>query len=225
MRTTFAAVHQVKDASPTVKIISLAPEEKISFKAGQWIYIFADKGGEKIKRAYSVASHPDEPELRLCVKRVENGFMSNFLCDMTPGRRLEISQPFGTFILDEPGKDIIFIATGTGIAPFMSMLPELAMRRYGGHVTVIFGARTRDEVLYEKEINKMTASINLSFVPVLSREEWAGEKGHVQDAVKKYAKPGGEAYICGLVQMVTEVRQLLEGMGLDRKRIHFENYI
>ncbi|MBI4018826.1 MAG: hypothetical protein HY364_01065 [Candidatus Aenigmarchaeota archaeon] len=225
MKTSFATVREIKNASPTVKIISLVPDEKIPFKPGQWIYVFAEKDGEKVKRAYSLASHPDEPELRLCIKRVENGFMSNFLCNMRPGQKLEISQPFGIFTLNEPGKDIMFIATGTGIAPFMSMLPEMVKRHYAGHVTVIFGARTRNEILYEDEMNKISGSIKLSFIPVLSREEWQGEKGHVQDTVKKYAKKNGEAYICGLMQMVTEVRQLLEEIGFERKRIHFENYI
>ena len=107
----------------------------------------------------------------------------------------------------------------------MSMIPELVKTGYSRSATVIFGARTHDEILYADNMKKFSQSLNVTFIPVLSREAWKGEKGHVQDAIRKYAKPGCEAYICGLMQMVTEVRQLLEEMGFDKKRIHFENYI
>ena len=74
-------------------------------------------------RAYSIASPPgNDNRFALCLNRVQDGFMSNFLCDMKAGDEISCSGPFGDFILRPPMRDTIFIATGTGIAPFRSML-------------------------------------------------------------------------------------------------------
>jgi ferredoxin-NADP reductase len=225
MKTINAEVTEVITNTPTVKTIVLKPETPIPFKPGQWIYIFADSDGERIKRPYSVASHPSNGTLNLCVKRIKDGFMSNFLCDIKEGTKMEIAGPFGLFTLKETDKDIVFVATGTGLAPFMSMIPELIEKGYKGNVTVVFGVRSHEEVLYEKEMKEFSEQINLKFVPVLSREEWDGEIGHVQDALKKMRLEDSNVYICGLIQMVTETRKLLEKMGLTKDQVHFENYI
>jgi ferredoxin-NADP reductase len=97
---------------------------RFGFVAGQWVSLKANKAdGEEITRAYSIASPPDESNhFALCLNRVQDGFMSNFLCDLKPGAELEAQGPFGDFILRPPMRDTIFIATGTGIAPFRSML-------------------------------------------------------------------------------------------------------
>ena len=224
MKTIKAVVTGVRENTPTVKTITLKPSEPVIFKPGQWIYVFADNGRERVKRAYSIAAPPGE--IKLCVKRVEGGFMSNLLCNAKKNDTLEIAGPFGAFTLGNVQGDVAFVATGTGIAPFMSMLPTLAKNDYKCKVTVIFGARTKDEILYEDEMKEFSKRMNVEFVPVLSREPaWNGEKGHVQDVIIKKLKPDCDVYICGLMPMVTDVRKLLEEKGFDRKRIHFENYI
>ena len=145
METMSATVKEVITNTPTVKTIVLEPENKLDFQPGQWIYIFADNNGEKIKRPYSVASAVGEA--KLCIKRVDNGFMSNYLCELKAGDKLEISKPFGIFAMKDTDKEIIFVATGTGIAPFMSMIPELIKNGYDKPVKVVFGVRNKDEIL------------------------------------------------------------------------------
>ncbi|MBI4014708.1 MAG: FAD-dependent oxidoreductase [Candidatus Aenigmarchaeota archaeon] len=224
MKTISAAVTGVRENTPTVKTITLKPAEPIIFKPGQWIYVFADNGGKKVKRAYSIAAPPGE--IRLCVKCVKGGFMSNRLCNTKKGDTLEIAGPFGAFTFTEPSGDVAFIATGTGIAPFMSMLPTLTENGYTGKATVIFGARTEDEILYKDEMKEFSKRMRFEFIPVLSREpSWKGEKGHVQNVIIKKLKPDCDVYVCGLMPMVADVRKLLEEKGFDRKRVHFENYI
>ncbi|MGH9528309.1 MAG: ferredoxin--NADP reductase, partial [Terriglobales bacterium] len=97
---------------------------RFGFVAGQWMSFKHTKSdGEEITRAYSIASPPgDSNQLSLCLNRVQDGFMSNFLCDMREGNDLQCQGPFGDFILRPPLRDTVFIATGTGIAPFRSML-------------------------------------------------------------------------------------------------------
>src|SRR2546422_6736717 len=97
---------------------------RFGFVAGQWLSLKANKpDGEEISRAYSIASPPgDDNRFALCLNRVQEGFMSNFLCDMKEGDEIHCQGPFGDFILRPPLRDTVFIATGTGIAPFRSML-------------------------------------------------------------------------------------------------------
>src|SRR5258708_33657051 len=97
---------------------------RFGFVSGQWLSFKQVKpDGEELTRAYSIASPPGEdPRFALCLNRVQDGFMSNFLCDMQAGDEIHCQGPFGDFILRPPLRDTIFIATGTGISPFRSML-------------------------------------------------------------------------------------------------------
>src|ERR1700722_15460063 len=97
---------------------------RFGFVAGQWLSFKTKKAdGEEITRAYSIPPPPqDNNKFALCLNRVQDGFMSNFLCDMKEGDEISCQGPFGDFILRPPLRDTIFIATGTGIAPFRSML-------------------------------------------------------------------------------------------------------
>src|SRR5438270_11046393 len=96
---------------------------RFAFVAGQWLSLTHTKpDGEEITRAYSIASPPDGNRFALCLNRVQDGFMSNYLCDLAPGAEISGQGPFGNFILRPPLRDTIFIATGTGIAPYRSML-------------------------------------------------------------------------------------------------------
>ena len=94
------------------------------FVSGQWLSLQQVKPqGEELTRAYSIASPPGEdPRFALCLNRVQDGFMSNFLCDMIEGEEIRWQGPFGDFILRPPMRDTTFVATGTGVAPFRSML-------------------------------------------------------------------------------------------------------
>jgi ferredoxin-NADP reductase len=102
----------------------LPGEKRFGFVAGQWLsFKQLRPDGEELTRAYSIASPPGEdPRFALCLNRVQDGFMSNFLCDMKEGEKIACQGPFGDFILRPPLRDTIFIATGTGIAPFRSLL-------------------------------------------------------------------------------------------------------
>jgi len=100
---------------------------RFGFVAGQWLSVKAHTPeGEEITRAYSIASPPSSnAHVAFCLNRVQDGFMSNYLCDLVEGSTIAFQGPFGNFVLRSPLRDSIFIATGTGIAPFRSMLHEM----------------------------------------------------------------------------------------------------
>jgi ferredoxin-NADP reductase len=222
---------------------------RFGFVAGQWLSFKTNKpDGEEIIRAYSIASPPaDNNKFALCLNRVQDGFMSNFLCDMEEGDETHCQGPFGDFILRPPLRDTIFIATGTGIAPFRSMLhwllgavPEsdkdgrgrpssIEARSQGRQLWLIFGNRTDKDIYYHDEFLGLAKEhSNFHYLPTLSRggPEWQGLRGYVQGHVPAIAqgRTNIHAYICGLDKMVKANRDLLKSLGWDRKSILYEKY-
>jgi ferredoxin-NADP reductase len=232
-------------ATRLVRSISLSAQTKhlefevpavprFGFVAGQWLSFKTNKpDGEEITRAYSIASSPGENnQLALCLNRVQDGFMSNFLCDMHDGQEIDCQGPFGDFILRPPLRDTVFIATGTGIAPFRSMLFWLLadpVRHQNKRLTLLFGNRTEKDIYYHEEfLDLASRHPNFSYLPALSRgaPEWQGLRGYVQEHLPGIVQSRTDmhAYICGLDKMVKANRELLKGLGWDRKAILYEKY-
>lgn len=212
----------------------IAGRSRFGFVAGQWLSFRHRKSdGEEITRAYSICSPPDDSNrFALCLNRVQDGFMSNFLCDMKEGEEVLIQGPFGDFILHPPMRDTIFIATGTGIAPFRSMLHWLfagETRHEGKHVWLLFGNRYKCDIYYHDEfVGLAEEHSNFHYLPTLSRpdESWQGLHGYVQQHVPKVVEGRSDmhAYICGLDKMVKANRELLKSLGWERKSIRYEKY-
>jgi ferredoxin-NADP reductase len=207
---------------------------RFGFVAGQWMSFKTTKPeGEEITRAYSIASPPDEGNtFALCLNRVQDGFMSNFLCDMKAGDEIACQGPFGGFTLRPPMRDTVFIATGTGIAPFRSMLHWLLAdetRHQGKQLSLVFGNRAEKDIYYHDEFLRLAAEHpNFHYLPTLSRGDasWQGLRGYVQEHVPGIARDRTDmhAYICGLDKMVKANRDLLKSLGWNRKSILFEKY-
>lgn len=204
------------------------------FLPGQFISMSLARDGQEHTRAYSVASPPrGDSQFDLCLNRVPGGLFSNYLCDLEPGNEIEFTGPHGFFLLEQPPvRPQVFIATGTGIAPIRSMLWHLLAepRPDLPECWLLFGVRYPHTILYREEFEHLAATVpRFHFVPVLSRapEDWPGERGHVQDALRRLfsGRADFDAYICGLRAMVDDVRQILKTeFGLDRRRIHYERY-
>jgi len=220
---------------------------RFGFVAGQWLSFKTNMpDGEEITRAYSIASPPsDDNRFALCLNRVQDGFMSNFLCDMKEGDEISCRGPFGDFILRPPMRDTIFIATGTGIAPFRSMLQWLLnpmedgrprpsssggdARHQGKQLYLLFGNRTERGIYYHQEFVRLAGEhANFHYMPTLSRgaPDWQGLRGYVQEHVAAIAqgRTDMQAYICGLDKIIKANRELLKSLGWDRKSILYEKY-
>jgi ferredoxin-NADP reductase len=204
------------------------------FVPGQWLSVkTVTPDGEEMTRAYSIASAPSENgHVAFCLNRVEEGFMSNYLCNLEDGATISFQGPFGDFTLRPPLRDTVFIATGTGIAPFRSMLHWLLAekdRHQDREFWLLFGARTAPDLYYRDEFEQLAAKHkNFHFMPTLSRapEEWKGLRGYVQEHVGEIVgmRTDMHAYICGLDKMVKANRELLKSLGWDRTSIRYEKY-
>lgn len=207
---------------------------RFGFVPGQWLSVKANTpDGEEITRAYSIASPPSENgHFAFCLNRVQDGFMSNHLCNLEDGAKITFQGPFGDFILRPPLRDTVFIATGTGIAPFRSMLHWLLAesdRHQERQFWLLFGARHEQDIYYREEFERLAAEhANFRFLPTLSRagSEWKGLRGYVQQHLGEIVGMRSDihAYICGLDKMVKANRELLKSLGWDRTSIRYEKY-
>jgi ferredoxin-NADP reductase len=211
----------------------VAGDARFGFVPGQWLSMKHNKpDGEEITRAYSIASPPEGNRFALCLNRVQDGYMSNYLCDLEVGTEISGQGPFGDFILHPAPRDTIFIATGTGIAPFRSMLHWLFAehaRHQDKQYWLVFGSRYEKDIYYHDEFLRLAADHpNFHYQPTLSQggPEWKGLRGYVQEHVKELAsnRTDMHAYICGLDKMVRANRELLKSSGWDRKSIRYEKY-
>ena len=209
--------------------------DEFDFIPGQFVSIQQPKPDRRVHtRAYSIASAPrSTPSFDLCLNRVENGFLSNWLCDVEVGATVQFHGPHGMFTLRPPHQDCVFIATGTGIAPFRGILQwlfEMSERNAGREYFLVYGTRHEQGLYYRDEFRAIEqAHPNFHYLPTLSRggSEWQGLRGYVQDHVLDIVgtRRDMQAYICGLHQMVDANRKLLkEQLGWDRKQIVFERY-
>jgi CDP-4-dehydro-6-deoxyglucose reductase len=212
--------------------------ERFAFTPGQFVSFSGNIEGHLITRAYSIASAPCADDaaalnrFELCLNRVEGGIFSPHLFQLAPGDSVEMAPPLGTFVLREPLRDSLMIATGTGIAPFRSMLPA-ALRTGGPSITLLFGVRHESHLLYRIEFEAMAREFpQFRFWPTLTQPEsgWSGRAGRVQahliEAIDSTCNTPSnlDIYLCGLKPMVDDVRRILKDMGFNRKQIRYEKY-
>lgn len=203
--------------------------ERLEFAPGQFTSFIDVIGGKEITRAYSMASAPSGTNrFELCLNRVEPGHLSPRLFQMQPGDRIEMRQPLGMFVLRQPPRDSIFIGTGTGVAPYRSML-QAHLHASSPAFTLLFGVRYESHLLYRAEFEAMALEYpHFRFWPTLSRPDatWSGRQGHVQAHLAEAIEDRRDLdfYLCGLKEMVDDVRAVLKGLGFDRKQIFYEKY-
>ncbi len=206
------------------------------FKAGQFCMVQVPKeNGDIKKKAYSICSSPFETGfVDLCIKLVEGGLATNWFWTLKEGDPVTITIPYGGFLIQEPIEDdLIFVATGTGLAPLRSMIKTLLHEGCSKNILLIFGVRYENEILYEEEFRALEKKYaHFKFIPTISRPKsgpkpWEGEVGYVQDKLKKYVpnSKGKKIYLCGLVPMIEAVEKTALEIGFDKKQIHFEKYV
>jgi CDP-4-dehydro-6-deoxyglucose reductase len=208
-------------------VIRLPPGSKFAFLPGQYVNLIGQGG---IRRSYSLANSDAEQSLELHIKAVPGGLMSTYWFERARvNDLLRLSGPHGTFFLrDMQGLDLIFLATGTGIAPIKSMLAKLdsSFREYlPRSVRVYWGGRIRSD-LY---LNFSETAANCLYIPVLSRAggDWNGARGHVQQALVADNPDLDRAivYACGSEAMIQSARALLLRHGLAEARFLADAFV
>jgi ferredoxin-NADP reductase len=202
---------------------------KLEFTPGQFVSFSDRVNGKIITRAYSIASPPsDGNRFELCLNIVEGGAFTPQLFGLSPGAVLQMPPPLGTFTLPSPRRDAVLIATGTGIAPFRSML-KTYLAANSPAFTLLFGVRYESHLLYRDEFEELARRYpHFRFWPTLTQPgpERTGRTGRVQAHLEEAL--GGrrdlDVLLCGLKPMVDDLRRILKEMGFDRRQIRYEKY-
>jgi ferredoxin-NADP reductase len=231
-----ARVAAARLLAPAVRelVLERADGRAFLFDPGQWVNLLLPLPGGEIKRAYSIASPPEEgsPRFEIAVTHVTGGPGSAYLHGLPEGARLHAVGPQGLFtrkaVEDAPA---IFVGTGTGVTPLRSMIRASIAAGGRAPLLLLFGARHEEDILYKDELAGLAREHpRFRYEITLSQPgpAWAGRRGYVQAHLPElYAgmADGPDVYVCGLDRMVSAVRGMARNeLGVDRKRVHTERY-
>ena len=240
--TTGKIIKIEQEASQTRRFwIQIPGQESFDFEPGQFVTLdlpIHEKLNKRI-RSYSIASWPDGTNvIELVIVLLEGGAGTNYLfnhCDV--GSELTLRGPQGVFTLpDTIDKDLFFICTGTGIAPFRSMSHHILNRNIAHRdIFLIFGCRKFEDALYRKEMTELAGKIPcFHYIPTFSREmpdptHPQIHTGYVHAVYEQLCRCDGTLrpanfFLCGWKNMIDEAKQRIVALGYDRKAIHQELY-
>lgn len=235
----YLKVAKVEQRAEDCKSYTLVPDAKRGttklayFGAGKYLTVFEKIDGMPITRAYSISSSPKdslESKYVLTIKLVDGGLMSHHIFDTwQEGTEVEVSAPSGNFEYQplRDAKKVICLAGGSGITPFVSMANAIADGDEDFEMTLLYGSRTYDNILFREELDALAEKCDkVKVVHVLSAETREGtESGFITaDLIKKYA-PTDEPYsifLCGPQQMYAFVDKEIEKLNLQKKYIRHE---
>jgi len=206
--------------------LRLPPTARFNFLEGQFIDII---GPEWVRRSYSIANSAEEKTIKLFIKKVEHGVLSHYWFHEAKANDLvRIEGPKGSFFFRQPKKNIIFMATGTGIAPVKSILDKLAETPdvfSAISFSLYWGNRRVEDFFWSPSYS----SLNLNYVPVLSKENeaWQGRVGYIQDIVIEdgLSMDNTQVYACGSLQMIESASTLLVENGLYEKQFYADAFV
>lgn len=229
-KTLPCRIHSIERlASDVIKVLlRIPPTGTFAYHPGQYIDVIGPGG---VRRSYSVANAPSGDKLiELHVREVPGGEMSRYwFADAKANDLLRLNGPLGTFFLrDIAGKDLVFLATGTGIAPVKAMLEALigaSTEHRPRSIAAYWGGRHPQDLYWRP--SELAASHR--FEPVLSRaaDEWTGRRGHVQDALlsDRPTLGGCVVYACGSDTMIHSARERLQSAGLPPRAFHSDAFV
>jgi propane monooxygenase reductase subunit len=229
IREGSATVESLEALTNDITRLVLRVEEPadFSFLPGQYVDLHVP-GADAVRRSFSMANTPGDPaRLELMIKRYAGGRLSGMLgTRLGPGSGLRFTGPYGAFRLRPGDRPVLMAAAGSGMAPMLSLLRQLAAEGCARPVRFFYGARAEEDVFYLDEIGALGATLpDFRFVTVLSSRDGR----HVQDAVDEYLASGEitapDAYLCGPPAMVEAAQELLSAKHkVDQQRVFADKF-
>jgi ferredoxin--NADP+ reductase len=249
-----AVVSHREDLNERLAIVRVEPRGWTlpAFEPGQWATLGLpdpEGQGKFLKRVYSIASPPGLPHLEFYIQLIKEGGFTTRVWHLQPGDALWLAPNIAGFFTLEPvpaGADVALIATGTGLAPFVSMLrhAERTGRRPWHRCVVAHGARDVAELGYRDELTARAAAGDVVYLPLVTREPpgsaWTGRRGRVQSLFEddSWLSTCGapldpscwHVFLCGNPEMIDDIDARLKARGFSHHRrsapgnLHFERY-
>lgn len=229
IRTAPARIVSMDRLAPGIVkvVLKTPPASPMRFLAGQYVDVMA----QGVRRSYSLANAPRaDGLLELIVKRYSEGVLSRYWFERAaPNDLLRIEGPFGTFFLREEGPaNIVFLATGSGIAPVKALLEELAAdpaRAARHRFSVFWGNRETESFCWDPA----ELGLDVGFHRLLSGPgaDWGGKRGYVQDAAIRHGIDPGDTvvYACGSSAMIASAREAMLSLGLPARRFFSDAFV
>lgn len=226
--------------TPLIRHLAFVAEDNqpLPFKAGQFITLNIEGSNKIIHRSYSIANCPNDELLELACAYVEGGVATKLLFGLQPGDMISASGPFGLFVLkEERPMRYVLIATGTGVAPYRSMLKDLQTRFETTHpelkVALVLGVRNPTELLFAEEFVQFAKTqpqfeFYACYSKTIPDNPAPFERlGRVQAIFNDLSlNPKNDiVYLCGNPNMIDETFTALTEMGFDKKNVRREKYV
>lgn len=229
-----------RETADCVSVAFEVPEEwkkEFEFKQGQNITVKTFFQGEELRRSYSICSSPLDKELRIAVKKIENGkFSTHANHQLRKGDRLEVMAPTGKFFTalhPQHAKNYLAFAAGSGITPIISIIKTTLATEANSHFSLVYGNRDRHSIIFREELEALKNHYmdRLAIHFVLSREKTEAPvyQGRI-DAEKCKSlfdklidpKQMNDIFLCGPEQMIFTIKKFLEETGIGKEKIHYE---
>jgi len=224
-----AQIEHVRTLSPTSIgfALKLAPGSNISFLPGQYVNVGVP--GTNQTRSYSFSSMPRDGVVQFLVRNIPGGLMSTYLSQKAaPGDAVTVNGPIGSFYLRDIKRPIVFLAGGTGLAPFLAMLEEIRRTGAPHPIHMIYGVTNDADLVEVEKIDTLAKEIpDFTYTTVVaSPDSCHPHKGYVTQHMPDEVLRGGEVdiYLCGPPPMVDAVRSYLTQKGVTPANFYFEKF-
>ena len=229
-------VSDIKKLSHDTKLFRLIPAKSTKFlppfRAGQYIGVTVEINGVRTSRPYSIVSSPNQHAYyELGIRKKEVGFVSPYIVEnLKIGDIIECTEPLGYFYYNRlfHGTDLVFIAGGCGITPFISILRDISERVLPLNIWLLFGCLTENDILFREELEDLQSRRqNFKFECILSEADWDGECGFItRDKIRNFigSIENKYFYVVGNREMYHFIFNELEALGIPKHRITYEAY-
>lgn len=231
-------ITDIKALSHDTKLYRLISAKKnkplAPFRAGQYIGLIVEINGVRTSRPYSLVSSPNQlAYYELGIRKKEDGFVSpNIFENAKVGDIFEVTEPLGNLYYNSMfhGKDLVYIAGGCGITPFISMLRDISERAIPLNVSLIYGCLTEKDILFKdelKDIQKRRLNIKTKFILSEPEPDWKGECGFItRDKILKEIGSIKDKYfyIVGNRPMYQFIEEEMKELGVPKHRIYYEAF-
>ena len=232
-----AEVEAMTDLTHDIKLVRLRliEPETIDFEPGQYVQLMAPAYGdnpEPVYRAYSIASPPsDRGHIELIIRLAPGGICTTWVFTiLEQGGEVWFNGPYGEFRLSETDAEMVWIAGGSGMAPFWSIVRHMREHGIERPCTYFFGAVAPRDLFLVDPLREMEKALpGFRFVPALSGgggDGWAGETGLITDVVGRHVTDGADAegYLCGSGGMIDASVKVLAAKGIPEERIYYDKF-
>ena len=234
-----ATVVEVRQETPSARTLVLDVPNWPGHRAGQHVDVrLVAEDLYQAQRSYSIASAPEERTVALTIERLEDGEVSPYLCDeLVVGDGVEVRGPIGGYFVWQrnSAERLLLVGGGSGIVPLMAMLRHHAHAepavRASVPVRLLYSARTRDDVIYREELERLAQSPNVKLTFTLTRQapaDWQGYRRRIDkemlEAVSWPASEMPHAFVCGPTPLVESVASMLVELGHDPAHVRTERF-